>query len=48
MRHSDPVGFHRVALAVVVVADRRLVEVGDTAFSAVGRGGGERGAAVEV
>lgn len=43
--HPDPVGFHRVALPVVVVADRGLVEVGDAAFGGVPAGGGEGGAA---
>lgn len=34
--HADSVGFHRVALAVVVVADRGFVEVAHSPFLRVG------------
>lgn len=34
--HTDPVRLHRVSLAVVVVADRRLVEVADSTLASVG------------
>lgn len=42
VRHSDAVGFHRVALAVVVVSDRRLVEVAHPALFSVRSDRGER------
>lgn len=34
--HTDAVGFHRVALAIVVVPDCGLVEVGYAALLGVG------------
>ena len=46
--HADAVGLHGVALAVVVVADGGLVEVGDAALGGVGAGGGEGGAGEAV
>jgi hypothetical protein len=39
MSHTDTVRLHRMALAVVVFSDRRLIEVGNTALFAVGAGG---------
>lgn len=41
--HANPVGFHGVALAVVVVADVGVVEVADAALGGVGGGGGGEG-----
>lgn len=41
VRHADAVGFHGVALAVVVVAHFGIVEVGDTTVAAGRRGGGD-------
>lgn len=38
--HADAVGFHGVALAVVVVAYFGIVEVGDAAVAGGGWGGG--------
>lgn len=39
--HADAVRLHRVALAVVVVADLRVVEVADAALRAIRAGGGQ-------
>lgn len=40
--HADSVGLHWVSLAVVIIADSGLVEVGHAALFGVGTGGRER------
>ena len=40
--HSDSVRFHRVTLAIVVVANIRVVEVGDHALLAITSSGSQR------
>lgn len=48
VRHADAVGFHRMALPVVVVADCRLIEVRYAPLPRVGTGGWQRRAALGI
>lgn len=48
MSHADAVGFHRVALAVVVIADCRLVKVCHAPLPRVGTDRWQRRAATGI